>query len=193
MLADLATLAAVLVAVGAALGAFVRDRRDAGIAFGLSCIGVGLLFAAAGRLADGAIFGIIGLAGLALLWSAESGSAGLVQDRSPFEAAVAMLGVVGGIALALNHPLLGRLALDVTVDVLVLSAVVALIPGSEIRMISGVNRLLLAGITLLVFADPDLPRAALLLFGAVEIGLAAVVASWSGALSAPEADARAER
>lgn len=189
----LVDLAAVLVVVGAALGSIVRDRRDVVPATFLSCAGLGLLLAAVGQLVDGAVFGIVGLAGLVLLWPSEIGRAWLLRGRTLFDLAVATLVVVGGIALALNHPVSGRLGPDVAIDVLVLSAVVALLPGSEIRSASGVNRLLLAGVALLVLADSDLPRAALFLFGAVEIGLAAIAGTWPEALPAPEADAKAEQ
>lgn len=167
-------LAALLVVVGSVFDALTDNR---GLALGptLRYAGVALLLGAAHRLAAGGVVAVVGVAALAILWpqTLSSGNHGPANaERRPFDLAVTALAIVGALELALNHPLVGVFAVDVTVDVLIVHGLIAALSGGEARAMNGLNGVLIGGLTLIVLIDPGLPRATLVLFAALQITLA---------------------
>lgn len=165
--------AALLVVVGSVFDA-LTDNRGTGLGPTLRYAGVALLLGAAQRLAAGGVVAVVGLAALAITWpSARPRVEGATNsERRPFDLAVTALAVVGAFELALNHPLVGVLAVDVTVDVLIVQGLIAALSGGEARPLNGLNAVLIGGLALIVLIEPGLPRATLLLFAALQITLA---------------------
>ena len=93
----------------------------------------------------------------------------------PFDASVVALAVVGAIALALTRPLFGTLAVDGSIDVLIISSILGCLLGGETRVAGGLFFLFsAAGLALHAGNSSPAPSEAILL-ALAQVSLALVL------------------
>ncbi len=106
--------------------------------------------------------------------------------RPWFDLSVIGLAIVGAVALAFSHPLLGSVASDAIVNILLLTGVLYALLGQPVRAGGGLLLLMSAGTVLLRAADPTVSAGETLLFAVAQLALTLVLVQWKAPTTGTE-------